>query len=124
MAELLAFRPNCQSLPILYCTQIIDIVDGTGSGDVDTSIVVEAKKDGIIAGLYGDDLKLNSAWKNPTGLPADPMSRTNTLGCHTCSADQVATHTLDPALVACSIHFTVIVGLQHINNMSHLFTLH
>lgn len=48
--------------------QILDVVDGTGSGDVDTSNVAEAK-DGIVTGIYGDKLTVNPAWSNPTGMP-------------------------------------------------------
>ena len=46
--------------------QILDIVDGTGSGDVDTAHIVEAK-DSIIAGLHGNKMLLDPAWQNPTG---------------------------------------------------------
>ena len=46
--------------------QILDIVDGTGSGDVDTSHVVEAKED-VIVGLHGDKMLLDPAWQNPSG---------------------------------------------------------
>lgn len=46
--------------------QILDIVDGTGSGDVDTAHVVEAT-DSVIAGLHGNKLSLDPAWQNPTG---------------------------------------------------------
>ena len=52
--------PRCEHI------QILDIVDGTGSGDVDTSSTVEAK-DGVILGIYGDNMTLNPEWSNPTG---------------------------------------------------------
>ena len=41
-------------------------MDGTGSGDVDTSKVVEAEE-GSIVGIHGDKLKANPEWKNPSG---------------------------------------------------------
>lgn len=47
--------------------QILDIVDGTGSGDVDTSKVVEADEEGFITGIYGNRLKVNPSWQNPSG---------------------------------------------------------
>ncbi|KAG2453913.1 hypothetical protein HYH02_002116 [Chlamydomonas schloesseri] len=47
--------------------KIIDIIDCTGSGDVDTSRVEKADADGCIAGASGRKLQLNSGWKNPTG---------------------------------------------------------
>lgn len=47
--------------------QILDVLDGTGSGDVDMSKVVEADDEQTIAGVYGNRLKLNPAWSNPTG---------------------------------------------------------
>jgi hypothetical protein len=47
--------------------KIIDVLDCTGSGDVDTSTVVEADEDGYIIGASGARLQINREWKNPTG---------------------------------------------------------
>eukprot|EP00892_Ulva_mutabilis_P003276 jgi/Ulvmu1/131/UM001_0135.1 len=48
--------------------KIVDIVDGTGSGDVDTSHVVETGADGVtLQGLHGTALAINPDWKNPSG---------------------------------------------------------
>jgi len=50
--------------------KIIDRLDGSGAGDVDTSTVVEAK-DGVIQGLTGRNLRLpkdaGEKWSNPSG---------------------------------------------------------
>lgn len=58
-------------------TQIIDIVDGTGSGDVDTSTVVKAEAGATIDGLHGDKLKLSPEWQNPTGMTAPAVNKQN-----------------------------------------------
>ncbi|XP_076435935.1 tripeptidyl-peptidase 2-like isoform X2 [Babylonia areolata] len=46
--------------------KVTDLVDVTGSGDVDTSTVVKAK-DGEIAGLTSRKLKIPDSWTNPSG---------------------------------------------------------
>ncbi|CAN8274352.1 unnamed protein product [Cochlearia groenlandica] len=47
--------------------KVLDVIDCTGSGDVDTSKVVKANEDGLIRGASGAPLVINSSWKNPTG---------------------------------------------------------
>ncbi|KAL9317577.1 hypothetical protein ACSQ67_014094 [Phaseolus vulgaris] len=47
--------------------KILDIIDCTGSGDVDTSKVVKADADGCILGASGASLVINTSWKNPSG---------------------------------------------------------
>jgi hypothetical protein len=73
---------NAVSLPghFMRCwttgAQILDVLDGTGIGDVDMSKVVRADEEGCITGVFGDRLHVNAAWSNPTGAP--PCLR---LGC-------------------------------------------
>ena len=50
--------------------QILDVLDCTGSGDVDTSTVRKVDEDGCIEGLYGNKLRLNPEWSNPSGESA------------------------------------------------------
>ncbi|PIA53523.1 hypothetical protein AQUCO_00900248v1 [Aquilegia coerulea] len=47
--------------------KILDVIDCTGSGDIDTSKVVKADTDGYITGASGTSLAVNPSWKNPTG---------------------------------------------------------
>ncbi len=47
--------------------KIIDVVDGTGSGDVDTSTIVKVGDEGTFEGLSGRALTPNPNWNNPTG---------------------------------------------------------
>ncbi|WKA07238.1 hypothetical protein VitviT2T_025087 [Vitis vinifera] len=47
--------------------KILDVLDCTGSGDIDTSTVVKADSDGCLHGASGATLVVNSSWKNPSG---------------------------------------------------------
>ncbi|CAN1158776.1 Tripeptidyl-peptidase 2 [Linum perenne] len=47
--------------------KVLDVIDCTGSGDVDTSKVVKADADGCIRGASGASLAVNPSWKNPSG---------------------------------------------------------
>ncbi|MEM7014907.1 MAG: hypothetical protein AAF585_25895, partial [Verrucomicrobiota bacterium] len=47
--------------------KIVDLIDGTGNGDVDTSKVVERGSDGTLEGLTGRTLTLPKKLKNPSG---------------------------------------------------------
>ncbi|KAL2550422.1 Tripeptidyl-peptidase 2 [Forsythia ovata] len=47
--------------------KILDVIDCSGSGDIDTSTIVKADDDGCIRGTSGASLVVNSSWKNPTG---------------------------------------------------------
>jgi tripeptidyl-peptidase-2 len=47
--------------------KIIDVVDGSGSGDVDTSTIAELGDEGTFTGLSGKQLTPHSEWANPTG---------------------------------------------------------
>ncbi|CAL4069880.1 unnamed protein product [Meganyctiphanes norvegica] len=46
--------------------KVIERIDASGAGDVDTSTVVEAV-DGVIDGLTGRKLKVPESWNNPNG---------------------------------------------------------
>ncbi|TQE03902.1 hypothetical protein C1H46_010429 [Malus baccata] len=47
--------------------KVLDVLDCTGSGDVDTSKVVKADDNGCIPGASGASLFVDSSWKNPSG---------------------------------------------------------
>ncbi|KAJ8771482.1 hypothetical protein K2173_026659 [Erythroxylum novogranatense] len=47
--------------------KVLDVIDCSGSGYVDTSKVVKADDDGRIMGTSGAALLVNSSWKNPSG---------------------------------------------------------
>ncbi|RDY13416.1 Tripeptidyl-peptidase 2, partial [Mucuna pruriens] len=47
--------------------KVLDVIDCTGSGDIDTSKVVKAGADGRICGASGASLVINTSWKNPSG---------------------------------------------------------
>ncbi|CAA7390916.1 unnamed protein product [Spirodela intermedia] len=46
--------------------KILDVLDCTGSGDIDTSTVVKADPEGYIIGKSGARLQVNRSWENPS----------------------------------------------------------
>ena len=46
--------------------KVIDMIDGTGSGDVDCK-TVQSAKDGLLMGFADRKLRINPAWINPSG---------------------------------------------------------
>ena len=60
--------------------KIRDILDCTGSGDIDTSKIVKTNEDGTITGHFDTPLKLNPDWSNPSGEhpTAEPVPPTPT----------------------------------------------
>ena len=60
-------EPSGMAQPELgHFAQILDVLDCSGSGDVDTSKVVDAA-DGEVVGVFGERLVLNPSWVNPSG---------------------------------------------------------
>ena len=67
--------------------KIIDVIDASGSGDVDTTTKAAINDDGTITGLTGRTLRPDTSWTNPTGefrlgvkaafdlFPGEPMPR-------------------------------------------------
>nr|GEW39471.1 tripeptidyl-peptidase 2 isoform X2 [Tanacetum cinerariifolium] len=47
--------------------KVLDVLDCTGSGDVDTSTIVKADESGCIRGASGASLIINPSWNNPSG---------------------------------------------------------
>ncbi|KAJ9553504.1 hypothetical protein OSB04_017549 [Centaurea solstitialis] len=47
--------------------KVLDVIDCTGSGDIDVSTVVKADANGCIRGASGASLIINPSWKNPSG---------------------------------------------------------
>ncbi|KAL5811222.1 hypothetical protein ACOSQ4_027790 [Xanthoceras sorbifolium] len=48
--------------------KILDVLDGTSNGDIDTLTIVKTDSDGCIRSFrFGASLVVNSSWKNPSG---------------------------------------------------------
>ncbi|XP_024992283.1 tripeptidyl-peptidase 2 isoform X2 [Cynara cardunculus var. scolymus] len=47
--------------------KVLDVIDCTGSGDIDVATVVKADANGCIHGASGASLIINPSWKNPSG---------------------------------------------------------
>lgn len=48
--------------------KILDVIDCTGSGDLDTSATATPDASGNLTGASGRSLRINPAWSNPTGV--------------------------------------------------------
>ena len=64
--------------------KIVDVVDCSGSGDVDMRKEVEADTNGLLKGLYDKELHISASWTNPTGkwrVGAKPLFELYPGGC-------------------------------------------
>ena len=77
--------------------QILDVVDCTGSGDVETSKVVRAA-DGVIEGLFGNQLAVNPDWKNPSGLHTCPSAAPAIRDCSALAVEALSAPSLQMAV--------------------------
>ena len=57
----------------LFMFQVLDVIDCTGSGDVDMGTVVRADAEGFIESYSGRKLKSNPSWVNPSGMSTSKL---------------------------------------------------
>ena len=53
--------------------QVLDVIDCTGSGDVDMGTIVRADAEGLVEGYSGRKLRPNPGWVNPSGTRSTPL---------------------------------------------------